>query len=91
MMPESRKSSFLESFEERGDLAEVPPIAPPELRLDDWLSTSASAMDECVLIRVPPGCPSGAELDGIGWNSEEKSGTTNLGNSKRWWGTTCPA
>ncbi len=37
------------------------------------------------------GCPSSAEFDGMGWNRKEQSGTTNLGNSKRWWGTTCPA
>ncbi len=41
--------------------------------------------------RVPPGCPSGAEFDGIGWNRKEEGGTTNRGKSKRWWVTTCPS
>jgi len=27
--------------------------------------------------RVPPGCPSSAEFDGMGWNRKEESGTTN--------------
>jgi SAM-dependent methyltransferase len=27
--------------------------------------------------RVPPGCPSSAEFDGMGWNRKEQSGTTS--------------
>jgi hypothetical protein len=49
---------------------------PSEVGGDSKVDT-ASTTD-----RVPPGCPSSAEFDGMGWNRKEEDGTTNLGNSK---------